>query len=501
MRTGFQPMVFLDLETTGATATKDRITEIGIVEVTESGVERYSQLINPECRIPEFIQGLTGITEEMVADAPRFEDVAHDVLARVNGKLFVAHNARFDYGFLKNEFKRLGIDFRARVLCTVKLSRLLYPAKARHNLDALIARHGLIQSARHRALADADLIFQFWEKLQGEWDTETLISAVEKLSARPALPSQLDPDLPDQLPESHGVYIFYGDNDFPLYVGKSNNLRKRVMSHFSSDHSRGKEMSLSLQVRRVEWIETAGEISALLKESALVKSLLPSHNTRLRRNKELCSWRISPLVSDTVSDTVPDTKLNVVPVSEVSDTPLDTLPQVAPELVWARDLNLGAQPDLFGVFRSQRDALEMLSELAKEEKLCKGLLGLEKIKAGSPCFGYQLRQCKGACVGKEKPQAHHLRLLMAMARHKIPTWPYPGPVGLKEGGVIHLIESWCYLGAASSDEQVHELLDAGEPVFDLDVYKILRKAIKTLPVVQIRTDRRKEAIADQDETW
>ena len=240
-------MVFLDLETTGATATKDRITEIGIVEVTESGVERYSQLINPECRIPEFIQGLTGITEEMVADAPPFEDVAHDVLARLNGKLFVAHNGRFDYGFIKNEFKRLGIDFRARVLCTVKLSRFLYPAETRHNLDALIARHGLIQSARHRALADADLIFQFWEKLQTDWDSDTLLSAVSKLSARPALPSQLDPDLPDQLPETHGVYIFYGDKDFPLYVGKSNNLRKRVMSHFSSDHARGKEMSLSLQ--------------------------------------------------------------------------------------------------------------------------------------------------------------------------------------------------------------------------------------------------------------
>lgn len=483
-------MVFLDLETTGATATKDRITEIGIVEVTESGVERYSQLINPECRIPEFIQGLTGITEEMVADAPLFEDVAHDVLARLNGKLFVAHNARFDYGFIKNEFKRLGIDFRARVLCTVKLSRFLYPAETRHNLDALIARHGLIQSARHRALADADLIFQFWEKLQTDWDSDTLLSAVSKLSARPALPSQLDPDLPDQLPETHGVYIFYGDKDFPLYVGKSNNLRKRVMSHFSSDHSRGKEMSLSLQVRRVEWIETDGEISALLKESALVKSLLPSHNTRLRRNKELCSWRIPPSVPDTVSDTSP-----LAP--KVSDTSLHPVA----ELVWARDLNLGAQPDLFGVFRSQRDALEMLSELAKEEKLCKGILGLEKIKAGSPCFGYQLRHCKGACVGKEEPQAHHLRLLMAMARHKIPTWPYPGPVGLKEGGVIHLVESWCYLGAASSDEQIHELLDAGEPVFDLDVYKILRKAIKTLPVVQIRADRRKEAIADRDETW
>jgi len=434
-------------------------------------VDRYSQLVNPECRIPEFIQGLTGITDDMVAEAPRFDDIAQDLLERLAGKLFIAHNARFDYGFLKNEFKRLGIDFRARVLCTVKLSRLLYPNESRHNLDTLITRHGLVHTSRHRALADADLIFQFWEKLQEKWDPQVLDDAITKLTARPALPSQLDPDLPEQIPETHGVYIFYGDNNFPLYVGKSNNLRKRVMSHFASDHSHGKEMSLSLQVRRVDWIETAGEIAALLKESSLVKLLLPSHNTRLRRNKELCAWRILPTARDTAPGTTPD---------RASDA---ASPQ--PELVWARDLNLGAQPDLYGVFRSQRDAIEMLSALAQEEKLCKALLGLEKVTPGASCFGVQLRQCRGACIGKEKIEHHHVRLLTAMARHKIPAWPHGGPIGLKEGGVVHVVASWCYLGTAASEQEVAELLDGGQPTFDLDVYKILRKAMKSLPVVQL----------------
>lgn len=449
-------MVFLDLETTGATATKDRITEVGIVEVSPAGVSRYSQLVNPQCRIPEFIQGLTGITEHMVAQAPTFEEIAQDLFDRLQGKLFIAHNARFDYGFIKNEFKRIGIDFRARVLCTVKLSRELYPTEARHNLDTLIARHGLQVSDRHRALADADVIYQFWEKLQQLFTVEQLTAVIHKLTARPAIPSQLDPDLPDQIPESHGVYIFYGENDFPLYVGKSNNLRKRVMSHFASDHARGKELSLSLQVRRVDWIETEGEVAALLKESELVKKLLPSHNTKLRRNKELCAWRIS---------SVPDTK---------------------PALVWARDLNLGAQPDLYGIFRSQRDALTMLSELALQEKLCKALLGLEKTKSGSPCFGYQLKQCKGACVGKEKPALHHARLLMAMARHRVPQWPHAGPVGLREGEALHIVDAWCYLGTAHHEQEVFEIVEAGQPAFDLDVYKILHKALKTLPVIVLR---------------
>lgn len=458
-------MIFIDLETTGATATVDRITEIGIVDVTEHGVERFSQLLDPQAKIPEFIQRLTGITQDMVEGQPTFAHIASSLHQRLQGRLFVAHNARFDYGFIKNEFKRVGIQFRAPVLCTVKLSRELYPHESRHNLDTLIERHGLVPSGRHRALADADLIYQFWEKLQQSVDPDQLEQAVTKLSARPALPSGLDPELPDQLPEGPGVYIFYGENDFPLYVGKSIQLRKRVLSHFSSDHQRGKELSLSMQVRRVEWIETAGEFQALLKESELVKALVPSHNTRLRRNKELCAWRIAPVARH------------------------KSLEDLRPELVWARDLHFGAQPDLYGTFKSQRDATAMLSELAKAERLCKAALGLEKAPSGRPCFGFQLGHCAGACVGQETAERHHLRLLTAMARHKLPHWPYPSAVGLKEGRVLHVADAWCYLGAAENEAQALELLESGRPSFDLDLYKILRKAIRVLPIVQLPASR------------
>ena len=121
-----RPLAFVDLETTGATATADRVTEIGIVEVDEDGsVREWQQLVNPGTRIPPFIEQLTGISNAMVADAPPFAAVADETLRRLEGRLFIAHNARFDYGFLKNEFKRLGITFRAPVLCTVKLSRTL----------------------------------------------------------------------------------------------------------------------------------------------------------------------------------------------------------------------------------------------------------------------------------------------------------------------------------------------------------------------------------------
>jgi DNA polymerase-3 subunit epsilon len=200
----FPPLAFVDLETTGATATADRITEIGIIEVDADGVREWSTLVNPGVPISSFIESLTGISSAMVASAPAFAEVASEVLARLEGRLFIAHNARFDYGFLKNEFKRAGLDFRATVLCTVKLSRKLFPQHPRHNLDSLIERHGLQVSARHRALGDARLIHQFWQQLLASVEPEVLAATVAKLTARPSLPANLDAAAIDALPDGPG---------------------------------------------------------------------------------------------------------------------------------------------------------------------------------------------------------------------------------------------------------------------------------------------------------
>ncbi|MCE1182287.1 MAG: 3'-5' exoribonuclease, partial [Rhodocyclales bacterium] len=252
-----RPLAFVDLETTGATAATDHITEIGIVEVDEDGaVREWQQLVNPGTRIPPFIEQLTGISNEMVANAPPFAEVAAEALRRLEGRLFIAHNARFDYGFLKQEFKRLGIDFRASVVCTVKLSRALYPEHHRHNLDTLIERHGLIAADRHRALADAQLIHQFWQKIHVDRKSEAIAAALDKQQARPALPPNLEGTTLDDLPDGPGVYLFYGENNLPIYIGKAKALRKRVLQHFSADLRSAKEMALVQQVRRIDWQET-----------------------------------------------------------------------------------------------------------------------------------------------------------------------------------------------------------------------------------------------------
>ncbi|MBI2312501.1 MAG: hypothetical protein HYU77_08370 [Betaproteobacteria bacterium] len=447
-----QRVVFLDLETTGAAAGFDRVTEIGIVEVNGGKLaSEWGTLVNPETRIPPAIETLTGITNAMVRDAPTFSDLAQDLMERLAGRLLVAHNARFDYGFLKNEFKRAGLRYASKVLCTVKLSRRLYPEHHRHNLDSLIERHGLICEDRHRALGDARVLWQFVQTLSREKTRAEIDAAVEALLRTPSLPAGLAEGVLDDIPETPGVYLFYGENDIPLYVGKSVNLRSRVLAHFSGDHAVHKDMRISRQITRVEWIETVGELGALMREARLVKQLQPVHNRWLRRSNDLCAWRFDP-AGDAAK----------------------------PLLVYARDEDFGDLQHLYGLFRAKREAVNTLRAIAEEQGLCPIVLGLESGKG--PCFAHQLKKCRGACVGKENTLTHSARLLAALHKLRVRAWPFRGRVGIRETdswsgkSELHVLDRWCYLGTVRSD---WELFDAGElgseKLFDLDTYKILTR--------------------------
>lgn len=456
-------LAFVDIETTGGPAQRESITEIGIVQVDADGVREWSTLVRPESRIPDYIQRLTGIDDAMVGAAPRFAEIADEVFDRLDGRLFVAHNARFDHGHLRAAFRRAGLDIRPQVLCTVKLSRRLFPEHRRHGLDHLIERHGLVVADRHRALGDAQLLWQFWQKLHERFAPGHIEAMVRELIGHPSLPPHLDPEHIAGLPDTPGVYLFYGERgdatggELPLYIGKSTRLRSRVLSHFAADHTSDRELSLSQQVRHIEWIATAGEIGALLKEAELVKRLQPTHNRQLRRNRELCTWRLA-------TDIVGDRRL---------------------ELVHAGDLDFGRRDDLYGFFRSRREATNRLRALARDHALCPPLLGLDKHPQGARCFDFQLKRCRGACHGGESPQAHALRLIEALHALKVEHWTWPGPIGLREGEAIHVVDAWRWLGTATDEAMLADLLESGRPAFDLDIYKILVKAAKRLPILQL----------------
>src|SRR5687767_5556148 len=298
-------IAFVDLETTGTTPMGDRVTEIGIVRVVDGRVaEEFATLVNPECPIPEEIQALTGITNSMVRDKPTFAELRRDVAERLEGHLFVAHNARFDYGFLKHEFRRVEMRFTADVLCTVRLSRRLFPEAPGHSLDAIIARHQLgeavagdaqSRTGRHSALGDARALWGFVQAIYRECAEDEVARVVKRLLKIPSLPPQLSPDALEGLPEGPGVYRFYGVNGLPLYIGKSVNLRDRIRSHFSSDYRSANDVRISGEIQRIEVDETAGELGALLREARLVKDLLPLHNYRLRRKLNACFIRLPDL--------------------------------------------------------------------------------------------------------------------------------------------------------------------------------------------------------------
>lgn len=447
---------FVDIETTGSRANIDRITEVGILTLDNREISEWSSLINPGVYIPNNIQKLTGITPAMVSSKPSFDEIAHALYLELKDKIFIAHNARFDYSFLKAEFKRVGIEFSPKVICTVKLSRRLFPDQGRHNLDTLITVHGLKVQNRHRALDDATLLYQFWQRCEVLFGPDKLLSEVEYLLGRPSLPPHIDRELIDELPNRPGVYIFYAENKQPLYIGKSNDLRSRVMGHFQASLSNRKEMKLSLQVRDIDWIETGGELGALLLESRLIKERLPSFNIKLRRSKDLCAWQL-----------------------------LEHGDHLEIRLVSHRDLKPGRQDNLYGLFYSKREALQTLQSIAKRNQLCEGLLGFEKLQPGNSCFGFHVKQCKGACIGVEPRRLHDLRIQMALQKLKVSIWPYPAAIGIKEGDDIHVFDHWCYLGSAINESEVEELLRDGAPEFDLDIYKLIKKALQSTPTTDI----------------
>lgn len=449
-----QPLVFLDLETTGANASFDRITEVGLVEVTDGRVVReWSSLVNPGVPIPPFIQTLTGITDDMVRDAPPFEDIAAELRATLADRVMVAHNARFDYGFLKNEFKRVGLPFQEKVLCTVKLSRRLWSEHRTHSLDAIMGRLNLACENRHRALGDARVLWDFVQRCYTSFPPETVDAAAKLQLKQMSAPPNLPPVALDTVPDTPGVYRFYGANGALLYVGKSVTLRSRVLSHFSGDHVSNRDMRLAQQVTHIDWIETAGELGALLKESQLVKRDMPIHNRALRRERDLWTFWVRPGVPGAYH---------------------------AVSLACGDDIDVARLGEYNGLFKTRKGAEGTLRALAEDHGLCLKLLGLEKRQG--PCFAYQLKRCKGACVGLEDPEKYNLRLLTALTPLRLRTWPYAGRIGIRERNPetgrtdLHVVENWCYLGTARCDPDMQFMLEERhEPSFDIDSYRLFTK--------------------------
>ena len=497
-------IAFVDIETTGTRSTYDRIIEIGILRVENNELTKtFRTLINPQSYIPKEITMLTGIAQQDIENAPTFRKVKDNILDILDECTFVAHNVRFDYAFLKNEFLRENVSYSSRHFCTVRLSRLLFPQWKRHNLDSVITECHIDCINRHRAFDDAKVLYDYYLHLIQNIPLEKLEAAINKTMKKPSLPINLPFEELEKLPEKPGVYIFYGNKmeisptpknskkrapdsaaalDYvPLYIGKSINIRTRVLSHFSSDIASPTEMQIAQQVKRIETIPTAGELGALLLESKLIKELLPIYNKKSRIKHELIAIK---------------KRANAQGYDECYLEPI-------------RVIDPDKLQDFLGFYRSRQQAKATLADISKSHNLCEKMLGLEK--TGGSCFGYRLHRCKGACIGKEKAIIHNLRLQTAFVENKILPWPFEGAILIKECDGVQdtfgyfgkseyfLIDNWCYLGTVTMDNDGN-LNDKriNTIIFDLDIYKILRQFLKNprneKKITRFETEGRKKAL-------
>lgn len=449
-------LAFVDVETTGMSPQDARITEIAVVRVerAEDGwsARSWSTLIDPGTPVPPEIAALTGINDALLRGAPRFPAIADELLRWLDDAVFVAHQARFDYGFVRAEMARAGVSWAARTLCTVRLSRLLEPEARGHGLDAILARWAIAASGRHRAAGDAQALWAWVQALLARHGETALRSAGARLLRHPGLPSHVSAEALEAVPAGPGVYAMLGEHDQPLYVGRSRNLRRRLASHFSAQPERARAVRLAAETHRLQWQRTAGEFGARLLEGQWIRERQPSHNLAQRRREP---WLVR---------LDPDARRPVWLAA-------DTLPP-------------GAEIGCHGPFASRAAARLAVLAAADGAGLCLATLGLERRAPGQPCFRRQLGRCAGACVGAT-PAAREMALLGAtLAPLRIPDWPSAGPIAIVEpdtegGDHWHVFDRWRHLGSAADPAAARAIAARGHAgALEPDVYRLLRARIE-----------------------
>lgn len=437
------PVVFVDIETTGGSYRNSRVLEVAAIRFENGKITReFSTLLDPETYIPSHITALTGIRASDVEGKPVFADIADELADVMAGAVFIAHNVRFDYSFIKQEYALLGQQFSPKLLCTVRLSRALYSTQKGHSLAKLIERHNIPVAARHRALDDARAMLQFTTIAFEEHGFELFNEAVARQLKTQSLPPHLDATEINSIENVPGVYIFRDETRLPLYVGKSVTLKKRVMSHFQSPDS--KELKISQQVHHVETIKTGSELAALLLESRLIKELHPIYNRLLRRVSLFAM------------------------LAKGEDGGYTTLSVKMGEIDASTHLS-----EIYGIFKNRTAAKKKIEEIIRVFNLCPKLMGVEKTQGA--CFNYSLGKCKGACIGKESSELYNRRVEIALEHSKIAMWEYPSAVAvpINEEGESVVVENWIIQGFLTAEGEM--VINDIEPNFDVDEYKIIRR--------------------------
>lgn len=374
----------VDIETTGGQPSKDRITEIAIIlHDGRSIIKEFSSLVNPFCNIPYNIVRITGITNEMVKDAPAFHEIAKEIVEITDGAVFVAHSVNFDYGFVKAAFAELGYNYQRKTLCTVRLSRSTFGGLPSYSLGNLCQSLGIEITDRHRALGDAKataILFDRILKLNAHLKEQDWIpTEIKKTSIPPNLNESILKSIPEGIT---GVYYFYDQNGEVIYVGKSNDIRKRVLQHFAF---KVKDTKKNLLMREaivdISYENTGSELLALLLESDEIKRLRPIFNHAQKRTRLIPYYGI---------------------FSKKDENGYIEL--------YIKRLHEGDEP--LRLVDNMMSARELMYRLLNKYQLCSAKCDLHH--GGGACFEYQLHKCKGACIELETMDAYNERVIRAI---------------------------------------------------------------------------------------
>lgn len=368
----------IDIETTGGNHKTGKITEVAIIKHDgENIIEEFSSLVNPGVPIPPFITELTGITNDMVEEAPPFYEIAKEVVNITDGCYFVAHNVNFDYRFIQTEFASLGFDYERDRICTIRSSRKLIPGKKSYALGNITKELGINLESHHRAYDDAYATTQLFEILldiDRDFLVKNLVTDTTKSKKRkPKYHKKFDPQILKDLPIKAGVYYFYDEDQYLIYIGKSKNIKARVANHFHDFTERG--IKRCSETVNIDFELTGSELVAALKESAEIKQNTPRFNRAQRKN--LFNYGL-----------------------------FDYFDAQGYHRLGVRMIQSGEIPAY--AYGSMSEGRSHLMRLCKQYELCQNLCGLYKEEG--PCFQVHIGQCKGACLEKEGADSYNLRV-------------------------------------------------------------------------------------------
>jgi DNA polymerase III subunit epsilon len=371
----------VDIETTGTYAAANGITEISIhVFDGKSVVEKFETLVNPGQPIPDYIQAMTGITNDMVADAPDFSEIAEKIYTILHDKIFIAHNVNFDYSFILGHLRAYGFDLNSKKLCTVRLSRKIFPGFPSYSLGKLCHSLGIKINRHHRAGGDTEATVKIFKRLLANDKEQHIQKSLQRNSKEWILPPNVPKEHFEQLPYTPGVYYFHNEKGKVVYVGKANNIRYRVNSHFSNNSESRQKQNFMRHVHAISYQSCGTELMACILESAEIKKIWPAFNSSQKRWEDIYGIFLFEDQNGYLRLAIDKNRKRLNPVY---------------------------------TFHYLVDGQAIIRKLIRDFNLCPKLCFLQK--DSGKCEGIKEKSCFGACEQNEIPEEYNKRVARASA--------------------------------------------------------------------------------------